>query len=122
MEEVVLFLLSFLFVFLIYQLFIVIPTKRKMKKNKKNFRNPFEIMYLLKKYKLDMKKIEYNQLLQIVALVSSFDIALVVTIVLLIDNFILELVLGFILIILVIVASYHLVYLFYKKKGMICNE
>ena len=61
-----------------------------------------EIKYLVKRYKLDLEKISYKQLLQIVALVSSFDISLVVSTIMLIENFILSIIVGFILTILLI--------------------
>ena len=117
MEEFVLFLLSFLFVFILYQLFIVRRAKRK-----KNRKEPIEVSYLVRKYHLDRKKVNYNQLLQIIAITSSFDIALVVSIIMNLSNFILEIVGGFLATLLIILFSYHLVYLFYKKKGMIKNE
>ena len=120
MQDIILFILTFLFTFIIYQLFIV--RKAKSKKKKKNKWEVIEISYLVKKYKLDMEKISYNQLLQIVALTSSFDIALIVTIILMFDNFILEIIVGFIAMFLIIMISYHLIYIFYKRKGMILDE
>ena len=120
MEDVVLFLLTFLFVLFIYRVFIAIPKKRK-KKKKKKYKDPVEVVYLVNKYKLDLKRVKYNQLLWVVSIVSSFDIALIVTVIVSIKNFILEIVVGFVFMIAIIVVSYHLVYLFYKKKGMISN-
>ena len=121
MEEIVLFLISYILIFLMYQLFIV--SKAKRNKGKKNDKEPLEVLYLKKMYKkLDFKKIPYNQLLQLIALVSSFDISLIVSIIVSIDNFLLGILVGFIGIILIILGSYHLIYLFYKKKGMIINE
>ena len=120
MEDVVLFLLTFLFVLIIYRDFIAIPKKRK-KKKKKKYKDPVEVVYLVNKYKLDLKRVKYNQLLWVVSIVSSFDIALIVTVIVSIKNFILEIVVGFVFMIAIIVVSYHLVYLFYKKKGMISN-
>lgn len=118
MEEIILFLISYILVFLMYQLFIV--SRAKKSKSKKE---PLEVLYLKKLYKnLDFKKIPYNQLLQLIALISSFDISLIVSIVVNINNFILEIIVGFIGIILLILVSYHLIYLFYKKKGMIKND
>ena len=114
MKEFILFLLSYLFIFLGYQLFVVKPAKKNKKK-----KQPTEIKYLISKYNLDMKKIEYNQLLQLVALVSSFDIALVCSLIMIPNNFIIRLLVGLISIIVLILVSYHLIYLFYKKKGMI---
>jgi len=121
MEEFILFLMSFIFTFIIYQIFVIGPVKKKSKGKKKD-KEPVEIKYLVKRYKLDLKKVEYNQLLQIVALVSSFDISLVVSIILLFENLLIELLVGVISIVLTILISYHLVYLFYKKKGMIKND
>ena len=119
MKEVILFVLTFIFVLMIYEIFVVSKTKKKKAKGEDDGREPIEIMYLIKKYNLDMKKVNYNQLLQIVAIVSSLDIAIVVTIVMIPMNFFLLIVLGFASCIGSILLSYHLVYLFYKKKGMI---
>jgi len=121
-REFILFLMTFVFTFILYQLFLIRPLKRKIKKGKKEDKELVEIKYLVKKYKLDLKKVNYKQLLQVVALVSSFDISLVVSIIFAIHNFLLEIVIGFLATFLIILISYHLVYLFYKKKGMICNE
>ena len=70
---------------------------------------------------VNIDKVNYDQLLQIVALVSSFDISLVVSVMSIIPIFVLKLVAGLILIFLTIYISYYLVYLFYKKKGMVKN-
>ena len=119
MQELVLFFLTFLFIFLIYQLFVVRRAKKQSKKNKKEL---VEVLYLVKVYHLDMKKIHYPQLLQIVAITSSLDIAFVVTIIMILPNFFLELIIGFCSLFVIILVSYHMVYLFYKKKGMIRDE
>ena len=129
MEELGLFILSFIFVLLIYQIFIIIPAKKR-KNNKSKVRKKkedtskelFEIKYLQARYKLDMKKINYNQLLQICAITSSFDISFIVYLIGIINNFILRVLGGFIFTLGIIMLSYYLVYLFYKKKGMIINE
>lgn len=126
MQDFILFLMSFLLIFIIYQVFIVKKYKN-IYSGKKKYKNlskvhPVEIMYLCNKYNLDLEKIKYNQLLQIVAIVSSFDIALSVSVILLFNNFILEIISGFLSVIVFILISYHLVYLFYKRKGMIKNE
>ena len=129
MEELGLFILSFIFVLLIYQIFIIIPAKKRKnnkskgrKKKEDTSKELFEIKYLQARYKLDMKKINYNQLLQICASTSSFDISFIVYLIGIINNFILRVLGGFIFTLGIIMLSYHLVYLFYKKKGMIINE
>ena len=118
MQELLLFLLTFVFVFILYQIFIV----RKAKKKGKKFKEPIEITYLVNRYKLDLKKVNYKKLLRVISIVSSLDISLVVTIIMLINNFALEIIVGFISTLVIILLSYHLVYLVYKKKGMIKNE
>lgn len=122
MEELVLFGMTYLFVFIIYQIFIVNPAKKRKKKNNKTEKEMFEVRYLVTKYKLVLDKISYNQLIQMCALISSLDISIAVSIMTLTNNFLLEMLLGFGSIFILIFISYHMVYLFYKKKGMIKNE
>ena len=116
-RELILFVVSFIIVFLLYRIFIIKKAKRK-----KNPKEPFEVTYLVNKYKLDLEKINYKRLLNVISLVSSFDIALVVVIIVLLKSFILEIIVGFISTLIIILVSYHLVYLVYKKKGMIKDE
>ena len=115
--RLILFVFSFILVFLLYRLIIIRRTKRK-----KNPKEPLEVVYLVGRYKLDLDKINYKKLLNVISIVSSFDIALVVSIILLFKNFYLEVIVGFISTLIIILISYHLVYLVYKKKGMIKNE
>ena len=63
--------LTYIFVFVIYQIFIISPAKKRIKKKIKTDKEIFEVKYLIYKYKLDLDKISYNQLIQICALVSS---------------------------------------------------
>ena len=125
-QELILFLLTFLLVFIIYQIFIVKRAKRKKTKKKdkrvKEPKEPIEVTYLVNRYGLDLKKVDYNKLLFVISMVSSIDIALVVTIIMLLKIFVLEIVVGFISTIGIILLSYKLVYLVYKKKGMIKDE
>ena len=122
MEELILFLMTYVFVFIIYQIFIISPAKKRKKNNVKSDKELFEIKYLVSKYKLDLDKISYNQLIQICALISSFDISVAVSVVALDNSFLIDMLLGFTTIFILIFISYHMVYLFYKKKGMIKNE
>ena len=120
MEELVLILLTFIFVLIIYEVFITAPIKKKRGLNS-DYKEIIEIKYLIARYNLDIKKVDYNQLLQICGIVSSFDIALVVSLVAYVHGLVLELIVGFSSATIIILLSYHIVYLFYKKKGMIKN-
>lgn len=112
LEEFVLFLLCFFSVLLVYEIFIV----RKAKKNKEKC--PIEVKYLITRYHLNMKKVDYVQLLQIVALVSSFDISFIVSVVLILDSYLWQILAVLILVLPVILVSYHFVGIGYRKKGM----
>ena len=117
LEELILFLLCFLLVLLVYEIFIV----RKAKKNKSK-KYPMEVKYLINRYHLNMRKVDYPQLLQIVALVSSFDIAFIVSVVMFVDNYLWQILSVLILVLPVIFVSYHFVGSFYRKRGMTKDE
>ena len=125
MEELILFFLTFLLLFVIYQIFLIGPLKEenleKRKNKKKSDKQLLEIKYLKSKYDLDFNKIKRNQLLQICAITSSLDMAIAVTVVAFIKSFLWEIVVGFVVVVSLIYISYYLIYLFYKKKGMVKN-
>jgi len=116
-NELILFIISFIFVLIIYEFFIVNKSKRRNSKNR-----PIEIKYLVSRYKLDLKKIHYRQILQIVSLVSSFDIAFIVSIASIFDSYLIQLLVAVALILPVIFISYHFVGNYYVKKGMIIDK
>ncbi len=118
LRELILFSISFIVMFLIYEILIFRLSKKLLGKETELI----EASYLEKKYKLDMKKVNYKKLRNVIAFVSSFDIALIVSIIANLNNFILEILVGFISMVGIILISYHIVYLVYKKKGMIKNE
>ena len=102
---------------------------KKYRKNKKNGKKKkikekkelAEIRFLVTKYKLDLDKVNYNKLLLVVSLVSSFDITLIVTIITLFDSYLVSFLLAAVLVLPIVMISYWLVYKFYEKKGMIKN-
>lgn len=118
MQDVVLFFMSFIFIFVIYEIFIVSRAKKNERK-KKDSKQPVEVKYLITRYKFDLKKLDYHKLLHVCALVSSLDMALIVSVSALVDSYMLQLIIVLLLVIPVILISYHCVYLIYKKKGMI---
>ncbi len=109
-ENIILTVLSFILVLIIYEIFIV----NKAKKNREKL--PVEIKYIVKKYKIDLDKINYNQLLQVMALVSAFDISLIAFVMSLIPNFFMELLIGLIMFVPVIFISYSFIGKRYRKK------
>ena len=124
-----LFLICFILVLILYEIFIVFPMKNyrknksKGKKIKKVRNDPVEVKYLIFKYGLNIEKVDYNKLLRIVSLVSSFDIAVVVSMVAIIEKFgyVWQMILSIVIIIPLFLITYGLVAKYYKKKGMIKN-
>ena len=129
LEEVLLFLICFILVLILYEIFIILPMKNyrknksKGKKIKKVRNDPVEVKYLIFKYGLNIEKVDYNKLLRIVSLVSSFDIAVVVSMVAIIEKFgyVWQMILAIVIIIPLFLITYGLVAKYYKKKGMIKN-
>lgn len=114
MQEFILFVMTFTSLFLIYQIFIVRVAKRRNLSKK-----PMEVKYLEARYKIDLKVIDYKKLLLVISIVSSFDIALLVSLVSMIHSYILEIVIALFLIIPLILISYHIIGIYYVKKGLI---
>ena len=110
------FILTFFFIFLIYQLFIL--KKYKKGKTKKQLS---EVNYLIYRYHIEIKKINYKKLLNVISIVSSLDVTILVTITFLFDNTLIQLLVVLLLTIPIVVFSYGLVGRYYKKKGLIKN-
>ena len=129
LEEILLFLICFILVLILYEIFIVLPMKNyrknkgKGKKTKKARNDPVEVKYLVFIYGLNIEKVDYNKLLRIVSLVSSFDIAIVVSMVAIFEKFgyVWQMILAIVIIIPLFLITYGLVAKYYKKKGMIKN-
>ena len=116
MKDIMLFFMSFMLIYFVYQLFIVRKAKRKNAKKK-----PIEVVYLVNKYKLDLDKINYKLLLQCISIVSSLDISLLLSVVCLVDNYFYRIILIIVLIIPIILFSYHIVGVYYVRKGLTKN-
>ena len=112
MKEIILFIACFILVFICYQVFFILPMK-KYRKNKKNGKKKkikekkelAEIRFLVTKYKLDLDKVNYNKLLLVVSLVSSFDITLIVTIITLFDSYLVSFLLAAVLVLPIVMIS-----------------
>ena len=121
MNYILMFVFSFFFVFFLYEIF-VIPRAKKNYNKKELDKLPLEIRYLLKKYHFDLKKISFPQFLQLCTLISSLDIAIVVTLICFINGLLLQIIVAFVVSLILIVISFKYIYWFYVKKGMIKDE
>lgn len=112
------FLGTFVIIYLFYIFTYVIGKKKKFNKNKV----PIELGYLVKKYRLNMNKISYKQIMNQIGLISAFDIAFTATFIFVfVKNIYLSIIIGAILIVPLIMITFNILGSFYKKKGLIEN-
>ena len=111
MEKLIWFIVVFIIVYLFY-LFFVICRKKKLEKIK----NSTEILFLQKKFKLKLTKINNNFLAHGVALTNAFIIAVTFTIVELFNNIIIKLMIAFVTLIILILIVYTIFGKILKKK------
>ena len=104
MLEIILFLGTFLIVFIVYLLFVI---RRGKYLNK--FLEGKEIKYLKKVYKVKITKDNEKKIALLVALSNSFIISVAVAIVCLFNNIFLQMIIGFISVITLILLCYHII-------------
>lgn len=109
MEYIGWFLFSFILIYIIYYFIFI-------KKARRGDKMLAEAQYLIALYKLDVNKFSYYRFVRIVGLVTSFDIAIVATIVAKVDGIIWQILFGFVAVIPVILLTFMLVGKFYQIK------
>ena len=109
MKELIYFCITFLVVYMIYYFVSIRKAKKDMKKL------PVEVRYLILYYNIDIKKIQYRNFLNTIAMVGSFDVAFTATIVCLFEGPIWQLLFGFVFIVPIIIISFMLVGKYYQK-------
>lgn len=111
MKELILYLFTFILVYLFYLVF-VLSRKNILKK----FPDSKNGMYLKIKYGLKINDKNIKKIANSVFLANSFILSTTVYIVCLFDSFILGLLVSVIPLILMIIILYHLIGTYYKKK------
>ena len=102
----------FLTLFVVHYIFFI----RKNKNYDKN-KVPLELIYLVKLYNLNIKKINYKSFLWIYSLFNTFIMTTVyILITYLLEKLILQIIIGVILLILFIIICYGLLGRYYMKK------
>ena len=111
------FLGTFIIVYVFYLIFHVIKHKEYNPE-----KIPVELLLLIKKYRLDMSRINYRKLMNIIGLVSAFDIAFISTFVFAyIKNIYIAVLVGMIMFIPLIIITFNFIGKFYIKKGLVRN-
>lgn len=121
--------ITILFVYLIY-FFVSVARYDKnghLKKKEKGVTDydglPTEVKYFIKKYNIDLEKINLRGLLKLTGLILGLDIALISIPVVLIfrTNVVLQVVVSSLLIIPVYLISLKFLGKYFKKKGLVKN-
>ena len=111
------FIILFLGVYLYYRL-IALKTFKKLD-NKKKKELP-EVRFFVSLFKINMRKVKYDVLANQIALITSFNLALTVVLVIeLFDGILLKILVGFVGVLVTMFLGYNLLSIYYKKKGMI---
>ena len=122
----------FITVFIVYIVYYFVSVLRydksgHLKKKQKGITDydglPSEVKYFIKKYNIDLDKINLRGLLKLTGLVLGIDIAIISVIVVLIfrTNIVLQLVVASICIIPIYLISLKFLGNYFKKKGLVKN-
>lgn len=117
LEDLWWFLGIFLVIYIFYLIFGVLK-KKKFNVDK----IPVELRFLIKKYHLDMSKINYRSIMNMIGLASSFVISFTATFIFkYIKNELLMILIGGLMIIPLIFITFNFIGLYYRKKGCVTN-
>lgn len=111
MKLILIFLASFVVVYLAY-LLTVILNRKKLEK----FKTSNQVLIFVKRYKLKINDSNVKELAHLVAFSNAFIIALAITVVELVSNFILKILVAFIIIMPLILILYSLIGKYMLKK------
>ncbi len=113
----IIYLISFAIIYLFY-LTTVILQKSKIEKFKKSN----QVMFFVKRFNLDLNKINITKFMNVIALSNAFIISTAFMTTYLVKNFVLQLLVGFLTLIPLLVICYSLIGKYYIKKGCVMNE
>ncbi len=125
---------TFITILIVYIVYYFVSVTRYDKsghiKNKKNQKVsdydglPSEVKYFVKKYKIDLEKVNLRGVLKLVGLILGIDIAILSLAVLLIfrDSVLLQIIVSVLLIIPIYLVSLKFAGNYFKKKGLVKDE
>ena len=112
------FLGTFIVVYMFYLFSYVFNKKKKYDPNKV----PQELAFLIRKYRLDMKKINYKKIMNQIGIICAFDIAFTCTFMFaFIKNVYLAIFIGALMLIPLIIITFGFLGKYYERRGMIIN-
>ena len=118
LQNIILFLLTFITIFLVYEIMFIKEYRFKKGKISKddNRKEPVEVRLLKSYYKVDIDELNYSSVLNTIAFISSLDMAIIITIACLAKIGLIQILIALILVIPIIYSSYYLLAKYYKYK------
>lgn len=110
--EIAKFFVLYGFVYLIYLIFT-----SKRRKNFDSNKASQEVKFLVTRFNLDFRKVDYKKFMRAVLAYNSFVIAFVFMSTTLLDKMIYKIILAFILMVPLVLFGYNLIGNYFKKKG-----
>lgn len=110
------FVVAFTLVYLLYRLFII-----KKNKNKTKMKPPVELSLFIKMNNINLRKINKDKVMNNLALINAALVALILLLTEVTDSIALKIAIAFVSVFVLMLASYKLYGLYYKKKGMTKN-
>lgn len=110
MKYLIYYLIVFIIVYLFYLITVVLNKKKHEKYKKSN-----QVLYFIKRYNMDVKKIDMKKFTNVLALSNAFIIATAFLATFLVSNIYLQLLLALIVLIPVMLLTYHIMGIFIKK-------
>ena len=108
-------LIFFLALFLVSWLVFIILNGRKLKKNKKNL---WEVNYLVNRFSLNRRTIDYKKIIRLVNITNAFIISFVCTIICVLPlKFMWQMLIAFVMLFVMMFLFYELLGIYCKKKG-----
>ena len=116
MKIIIEFIVIFIICYLMYFIFVI----KNKKNNKYKLKKPrIEDAFLISKFNIDFKKVNYKKYLQLTSIVNSFILALTVELVQIVDGIFFQILLSIVFLIPLILIIYFTIGKYYQKKGMI---
>lgn len=107
-------------VFLVLFYYYFVESIKGKKYTKKNL--PVDLKLFIQTQKVDVKKLSYEKIMKIVAVINAIDVGIVLLITNIVDSIVLKLLIAIPAIFVVLYISYTLAGKMLKKKGMTLNE
>lgn len=117
MRYLFLFIITFILVIFYYYL---IELKKVKKITKRGL--PVELKLFLNMYNVDTKKEPYNKIMKKLIIIIACDTGIMLLITELFSSIIIKLLVAIPCVLFLLIISYKLLGMYYKKKGMIKNE